>query len=94
MQDYLYKFPDEQTAKTVLAENFDHLIDETGWKTSGEGYALDPVGILTDTDMTDPENPVSTVLDGWHVNLRVLDDRPDPAPSYAVTPTQQRRVWL
>jgi hypothetical protein len=91
MQDYLYKFPDEATAQTALADYYDA---ETGWKTSGEGYALDPVGVLVDTDNTDPENPISTVLDGWHVNLRVLDDRPDPAPTYAVTPTQQRRVWL
>ena len=91
MQDYLYKFPDEATAQTALADYYD---SETGWQTSGEGYALDVVGVLTDTDNTDPENPVSTLLDGWHVNLRVLDGRPDPAPNYSVTPTQQRRVWL
>ena len=82
MQDYLYKFPSEVVAKTVLANYYDA---ETGWKTGGEGYALDPVGVLTNEE---------TVLDGWHLNLRVTDDRPDPAPEYAVTPTHQRRVWL
>jgi hypothetical protein len=82
MTDYLYKFPDEQTAQTALADYYD---SETGWQTSGEGYALDAVGILTNEE---------TVLDGWHLNLRVTDDRPDPAADYAVTPTQQRRVWL
>ena len=91
MKDYLYKFPDEATAQTVLAEYYDA---ETGWQTSGEGYALDPVGVLVDTDNSDPENPVSAPIDGWHVNLRVTDDRPDPAADYSVTPTQQRRVWL
>jgi hypothetical protein len=91
MTDYLYKFPDESTAQSVLA---DYFSAETGWKTGGEGYALDPVGVLAETDMTDPENPVSTLLDGWHVNLRVTDDRPNPAAEYAITPTQQRRVWL
>jgi hypothetical protein len=91
MQDYLYKFPDEATAQTALADYYD---SETGWKTGGEGYALDPVGVLADVDMTDPENPVSTLLDGWHLNLRVTDDRLDPAADYSVTPTQQRRVWL
>jgi hypothetical protein len=91
MKDYLYKFPNEATAQTALAEYYDA---ETGWQTSGEGYALDPVGVLAETDMTDPDNPVSTLLDGWHLNLRVTDDRPDPAPTYSVTPTQQRRVWL
>jgi hypothetical protein len=93
MTDYLYKFPSEATAQTSLADYYD---SETGWKTSGEGYALDAVGVLTaETGAVDEEgNPISAVLDGWHVNLRVLDDRPDPAPDYAVTPTQQRRVWL
>lgn len=91
MTDYLYKFPDEATAQTALADYYD---SETGWKTNGEGFCLDPVGILTDTDNSDPENPVSTVLEGWHVNLRVWDGRPDPAADYAVTPTTQRRVWL
>jgi hypothetical protein len=91
MQDYLYKFPNESTAQTVLADYYDA---ENGWKTSGTGFALDPVGVLADVDNSDPENPVSTQLDGWHVNLRVTDDRPDPAAEYAVTPTMQRRVWL
>jgi hypothetical protein len=91
MQDYLYKFPSEAAAQTALADYHDA---ETGWKTSGTGFALDPVGVLADVDNSDPENPVSTLLDGWHLNLRVTDDRPDPAADYSVTPTQQRRVWL
>jgi hypothetical protein len=82
MTDYLYKFPSEATAQTVLAEYYDA---ERGWLTGGEGYALDVVGVLADDE---------TILEGWHINLRVMDDRPDPAPEYAVTPTQQRRVWL
>jgi hypothetical protein len=93
MTDYLYKFPDEVTAQTALP---DYYSSEIGWKTSGEGYALDPVGILTEpTDQLDGEGqPIFAAMEGWHVNLRVLDDRPDPAVEYAVTPTQQRRVWL
>ena len=82
MTDYLYKFPDETTAQTVLADYYDA---ENGWKLTGTGFALDPVGVLVDGE---------TALDGWHVNLRVTDDRSDPAGEYAVTPTQQRRVWL
>jgi hypothetical protein len=89
MTDYLYKFPDEETAQTALADYYDE-----GWKTGGQGYALDPVGLFFDVDATDPENPIITQLEGWHVNLRVTDDRPDPAPTYIVTPTNQRRVWL
>jgi hypothetical protein len=82
MTDYLYKFPDEATAQAALADYYDA---ETGWQTGGEGYALDVVGILTDEE---------TVLDGWHLNLRVTDTRRDPAKDYRVTPDQQRRVWL
>jgi hypothetical protein len=91
MTDYLYKFPSEATAQTALAEYYD---SENGWQTSGTGFALDPVGVLAEVDGTDWENPVTTLLDGWHVNLRVTDDRPNPAADYSVTPTQQRRVWL
>ena len=82
MTDYLYKFPSEATAKTALSDYYD---SENGWKLTGEGFALDPVGVLVDGE---------TTLDGWHLNLRVTDDRPDPASAYAVTPTHQRRVWL
>ena len=82
MTDYLYKFPNEATAQAALSDYYD---SETGWKTGGEGYALDVVGTLADEE---------NVLEGWHINLRVTDDRPDPAPQYAVTPTHQRRVWL
>jgi hypothetical protein len=82
MTDYLYKFPDESIAKTVLA---DYCDAEHGWKLTGTGFALDPVGVLVDGE---------TTLDGWHLNLRVMDDRPNPAATYAVTPSQQRRVWL
>jgi hypothetical protein len=93
MTDYLYKFPSESAAQTALADYYDA---ETGWQTSGEGYALDAVGILTaETGAVDEEgNPMSAPLDGWHLNLRVTDDRPDPAADYSVTPSQQRRVWL
>ena len=36
MTDYLYKFPSEATAQTVLAEYYD---GEEGWKLTGEGFA-------------------------------------------------------
>ena len=80
MTDYLYKFPSEAAAQSALADYYDGA-----WKTGGEGFALDPIGLLTDGE---------TLLEGWHVNLRVTDDRPDPASEYAVTPSRQCRVWL
>jgi hypothetical protein len=92
MKDYLYKFPDEIIAQTVLSEYY----TEEGWQTGGEGYALDVVGVLTSEtgEMDEEGNAISAPLDGWHVNLRVTDARRDPAKTYRVTPDQQRRVWL
>jgi hypothetical protein len=82
MTDFLYKFPDETTAQNVLSSYYDA---ELGWQTGNIGFALDPVGILVDNNIP---------LDGWHINLRVLDDRSNPAAEYTVTPVNQRRVWL
>jgi hypothetical protein len=82
MTDYLYKFPNQATAKTVLADYYD---SENGWKTGGNGFALDPVGILAHGE---------TVLEGWHINLRVLDNRTKPAPAYSIQPANQLRVWM
>ena len=91
MTDYLYKFPDEATAQSVLA---DYYNPEMGWVVAGNGWALDPIGVFVDVDATDPENAVTTPLDGWHLNLRITDERPNPAPEYSVTPNHQRRKWL
>ena len=51
--------------------------------------------VLYNVDNTDPENPVYTPLDGWHVNLRVGDY--DPAlDAFKVNPEPLvwRRMWL
>ena len=82
MTDYLYRFPDEVTAQDALADYYD---SESGWKTGGNGFALDPIGILAHGE---------TVLEGWHINLRVLDSRPNPAPGYSIQPVNQLRVWM
>ena len=82
MIDYLYRFQSQAIAKTVLADYYD---SEYGWKVSGDGFALDPVGILAHGE---------TVLEGWHINLRVLDNRPSPAPAYSIQPVNQLRVWM
>ena len=50
----------------------------------------DIIGTLYDVDMTDPENPISTELTGFHVNT----DQPlSGAEDYVVAPTTPRRVF-
>lgn len=95
--DINYRFADEAEARAVLAA---YLIadPETGvlvWSQAGEGYALDPVGVLWEpTGEVDGEGqPVLAPLDGWHVNLRTWGGHAAPT-SHRVTPEAPRRVWL
>ena len=53
--------------------------------------SIDTIGIIYDTDSTDPENPISTPEEGWHVNTR--GEMPDTLTPFAVHPVQPRRVW-
>ena len=37
--------------------------------------------------------PIMIALDGWHVNVRVIDEDYSALEPYKVSPTQPRRVW-
>jgi hypothetical protein len=58
-----------------------------------DGYegSIDVIGIIYRVDNTDPENPVVTPEDGWHVNTR--GPMPKAFMPFAVIPTHPRRVW-
>jgi hypothetical protein len=75
--DLYLKFPDEATASQVL-----------------EGYegSVDVIGIIYRVDNTDPENPIYTPEEGWHVNTRGPMNHILGAYSVEV-PTNPRRVW-
>lgn len=48
------------------------------------------IGVIHDIDTTDPETPIITALDGWHVNTT------EPVPEweqYLVTPTTPRQIF-
>jgi hypothetical protein len=74
--DLYLKFTDEAQATQVL-----------------EGYtgSVDVIGVIYNVDSTDPENPVSTPQDGWHVNTR--GEMPEAFTPFAVHPVQPRRIW-
>lgn len=40
-----------------------------------------------------PEDYVPIAEDGWHVNVRVVDEDPAPLEAFAVHPVLPRRVW-
>jgi hypothetical protein len=58
-----------------------------------DGYegSIDVIGTIYRTDNTDPENPVVTPMDGWHVNTR--GPMPEALVPFEVFPVQPRRIW-
>jgi hypothetical protein len=97
--DLYLKFTDEAAATAVLYTQEPTAWDEEGNVTASEprqAYAnISTIGIIyKPTGETDAEgNPVMAALDGWHVNVRVVDEDPTPLEQYAVTPAVPVRVW-
>jgi hypothetical protein len=60
MTHYL-RFPDEATAKTVLA---DYLAEDGAWITASHSHALDVIGEIPDT-IGWHVNYISELSDGW-----------------------------
>lgn len=53
--------------------------------------SVDVIGVIYKIDDTDPENPVVTPMDGWHVNTRgpiTLE-----LEAFSVHPAHPRRIW-
>lgn len=74
--DMYLKFPDEASASEALG---------------GYEGSVDIIGVIYNVDNTDPENPIVTPYDGWHVNTR--GPVHETLKQYAVIPTNPRRVW-
>ena len=74
--DLYLKFTDEAQSIEVMA---------------GYEGSIDIIGIIYRVDNTDPENPVYTPEDGWHVNTR--GEMPEALVPFSVHPTHPRRVW-
>jgi hypothetical protein len=83
----------EEIIKVVYGDLYLKFADETQSIEVLEGYqgSVDVIGIIYTVDNTDPENPVATPLDGWHVNTR--GPMLQVLTQYAVQPTHPRRVW-
>jgi hypothetical protein len=72
--------------------------------TATHDYAIDLVGVIYEptgnllTDDDGNEYPETAPIDGWHVNLRLLNDTMRDAveaidAAYGVTPSSPSRVW-
>ena len=99
MIDLYLKFTDEAAATTVLYTQEPSAWDEEGNVTATEprpNFAnIDIIGVIhKPTGGTDAEgNPIMEALEGWHVNVRVVDEDATSLEQYAVTPAVPVRVW-
>jgi hypothetical protein len=80
-------------APPELGDLYLKFADEASASEALEGYegSVDIIGVIYNVDNTDPENPIVTPYDGWHVNTRgpmTLE-----LEAFSVIPTHPRRVW-
>ena len=91
------RFPDETTAKSILAEYWLDTEHYVGWQLASHYHALDPVGVIyqpTGVILTDDngiEYPEMAPIEGWHVNF--IGELPSAALPYLVTPESPVRVF-
>jgi hypothetical protein len=103
--DLFLSFPDEATAKSILyrIEGAQEATDEA---PAVEGYEvpnfqnIDTIGVIYKPtgemlQGEDGEYPAMAPIEGWHVNVRLVNATEDSAPllPYAVTPNSPQRVF-
>lgn len=88
MHDLYLKFATEDQASEVL---FYAMLDDEGGviETHPRYCCIDVIGTLYDV-----VDEMSTPLEGWHVNVRLMEgEDPTPLEAFAVRPTNPRRVF-
>jgi hypothetical protein len=102
MDKYL-AFPDEAAAKAVLYR-IEGAVEATEDTEAVEGYEvanyanIDTIGIIykptgETTEQDGMDVPVMAPIDGWHVNVRVVDEDAEALQAFEVHPATPMRVW-
>ena len=97
-QDYTTVVDPETGEESRIFEGEPYLV------STSHDYAIDVVGVIhkpTGNMLTDDEGneyPEMAPLDGWHLNIRLLNDTMREAAealdaAYGVTPNSPSRVW-
>lgn len=85
MNDFFLKFDTEEQARSILFNGDKQLFKN-----------IDIIGTIYTPSMSMDEdgNPIMESLQGYHVNLRALDDEnTDSLLPFVVTPNHPVRVW-
>lgn len=103
--DYCLKFDSEADARAVLyrIEGAVEADPENGVEAQ-EGYelanydAIDMIGVICKPtgqiiNTTEGDMPEMAPVDGYHVNVRVLEEAPE-LEAYCVFPVTPHRVWF
>lgn len=84
--DLYLKFPDVGTANLILF---------TDWVPNYRN--IDIIGVITEGGQWDEEGNeivAPTIVDGWHVNIRLVDgESEEQLLPYVVSPSSPVRVW-
>jgi hypothetical protein len=98
--DLYLRFTDKAQATEVLYTQVPTEWDEDGEPISFEprpNYAnIDTIGTIYEGGEWDEEGKTivePAALQGWHVNVRIIDEDPAPLEPFMVEPTHPRRVW-
>jgi len=93
--DKYLKFPAKSFADAVLYTLHPKQVDEDNNIITEEYYTpnyanIDVIGIIYHNDSEEP-----VPMEGWHVNVRVLEETEDAdiLADFEVTPQHPRRVW-
>jgi hypothetical protein len=90
--DYYLKFDSEAAAKAVLyrveGEEGNEIANYSAIDLIGTIHK--PTGTMLQSD--DGEFPEMAPLDGYHVNVRLIDEAPELEP-YRVFPSTPNRMW-
>ena len=103
-QDLYLRFESEAQANDVLYNKvptaFDYTDPEnpvpTEWMQRPNFQNIDTIGVIYEGGEWDEEGNVviePTPLDGWHVNVRVVSENPEPLEPYKVEVNTPMRVW-
>ena len=101
MTDFYLKFASEEEARTVLYTVTPAVLNEEGEVVTEEQVKpnymnIDVLGVIYEptAEVDAGGYPILAPLDGWHVNVRTINDEDGAAlESFKVEPKAPRRVW-